>query len=271
MLPEKYRRLWKRRLRRRPLLPFLLLATGCLDAVSVVLLASSRTTWAHWSESMALGFLSSQLHLLAIWTAWYFRHWAIRALVTLAYCVVFAYLLDRSSRSSGNIYAHMLVTSIMCATGSLVISAVVRRVQRYLHKTSTSLLIKTRFSVADILAAMSFASVSLFVLLPAWREVASSRLLGLIMVLASIEIGVTMCCLLLAMASKELKPVLIILGLLGTLVTTLSLGHELIATFLAFTVPQLAWLFGLQVRPKGRVVSKATSQQIESQSIDATV
>jgi hypothetical protein len=65
MLPEKYRRLWRRRLRRRPLLPFLLAATLAIDLV----LHFVPIDWEKESlgGAVLLGFLAHQLGLLGTW------------------------------------------------------------------------------------------------------------------------------------------------------------------------------------------------------------
>lgn len=60
MLPDRYRRLWRRRLRRRPLLPFLLLATVAVD---LVMLSDSFTM----KESFLIGLVVGQIGLLGIW------------------------------------------------------------------------------------------------------------------------------------------------------------------------------------------------------------
>lgn len=66
MLPQRYRRLWQRRLRRRPLLPFLLAATVAVDLV----IASLWLADAPDSVVLtALGLLDAHLLLAAIYLA----------------------------------------------------------------------------------------------------------------------------------------------------------------------------------------------------------
>lgn len=79
MLPEKYRRLWRRRLRRRPLLPFLLAAFAAADVAVLRFAESSRSDFA---ELSLLAMLGAQLGLLAIWTTHSMRGWAPRAAIS---------------------------------------------------------------------------------------------------------------------------------------------------------------------------------------------
>lgn len=78
MLPEKHRRLWKRRLRRRPLLPFLLAATAAMDLAFL---------WLDNSNPFVTGAVAAQIALLGIWVTWSRRGIMPRA------CVAFGVVL----------------------------------------------------------------------------------------------------------------------------------------------------------------------------------
>jgi hypothetical protein len=67
MLPEKYRRLWRRRLRRRPLLPFLLAAFVAVD-MSLFCFDSSPEPEGYLLV-LSVGFLLGQVALLGAWVA----------------------------------------------------------------------------------------------------------------------------------------------------------------------------------------------------------
>lgn len=75
MSSERHRRLWRRRWRRRPLLPFLLAATIAIDLV----LATVRT-----ESPYATGFVGAQISLLGVWVTWAPRRLVARACVALA-------------------------------------------------------------------------------------------------------------------------------------------------------------------------------------------
>lgn len=83
MIPQRYRRLLRRRLRRRPLLPFVLLAFFALDAVAFAA-ASGRAT----DETIlsSLGLLGAQVGLLAAWVTSARRGWLVR--LTVVVCLV---------------------------------------------------------------------------------------------------------------------------------------------------------------------------------------
>lgn len=66
MLPEKYRRLWRRRLRRRPLLPFLLAATLAVD-VLLMFSPAMRSGDGTFIANAGYGVLLAQIGLAAIW------------------------------------------------------------------------------------------------------------------------------------------------------------------------------------------------------------
>ena len=80
-IPERYRRLWRRRLRRRPLLPFLLLATVAVN------LAFCFTTIAQdnfYNDNLFLGgLIGGQIALLAIWATHQFRGALARGFIAL--------------------------------------------------------------------------------------------------------------------------------------------------------------------------------------------
>ncbi|QDT70424.1 hypothetical protein MalM25_33720 [Planctomycetes bacterium MalM25] len=61
MLPEAHRRLWRRRLRRRPLLPWLLIGTAVFDALCFVAFYND------WEYSFAIGAILAQMCLLSVW------------------------------------------------------------------------------------------------------------------------------------------------------------------------------------------------------------
>lgn len=86
MLPEKHRRLWKRRLRRRPLLPFLLAATAAMDLAFL---------WLDNGNPFVTGAVAAQIALLGIWVTWS-RRWIMpRA------CVAFGAVLFGLAVSGG--------------------------------------------------------------------------------------------------------------------------------------------------------------------------
>lgn len=61
MLPERYRRLWRRRLRRRPLLPWLLVGTAAFDAAGCVAFYND------WEAALLYGVFLGQMCLLSVW------------------------------------------------------------------------------------------------------------------------------------------------------------------------------------------------------------
>ncbi|QDV76001.1 hypothetical protein K2D_42260 [Planctomycetes bacterium K2D] len=75
----KWRRLWRRRLKRRPLLPFLLAAFVAADIAVLRFAESSRSDFA---ELSLLAMLGAQLGLLAIWTTHSMRGWAPRVAIS---------------------------------------------------------------------------------------------------------------------------------------------------------------------------------------------
>ncbi|QDT70423.1 hypothetical protein MalM25_33710 [Planctomycetes bacterium MalM25] len=77
MLPTRYRRLWRRRLRRRPLLPFLLAATLAVD---LAMLFRSGVEDSHFFG----GLLGGQIGLLAIWVTHQARGLPARLFTALA-------------------------------------------------------------------------------------------------------------------------------------------------------------------------------------------
>lgn len=85
MLPEKYRRLWRRRLRRRPLLPFLLAATLAVDVLIAASIDFRRDTLA---TVAGCGFLLAQVGLMAAWSLHSPRWVAQRLLIGLGVSVV---------------------------------------------------------------------------------------------------------------------------------------------------------------------------------------
>jgi len=85
MLPEKYRRLWRRRLRRRPLLPFLLAATVAVDVLIAASIDVRKDTLA---TITGFSFLLAQVGLIAAWSLHTTRWVAQRLLIALGVSVV---------------------------------------------------------------------------------------------------------------------------------------------------------------------------------------
>lgn len=83
MFVAKHSRLWRRRLRRRPLLPFLLAATAAIDLVLAVTLPGAADS--RLIASAGQGALIAQLALVAAWSAHATRHLPQRTLAAVAF------------------------------------------------------------------------------------------------------------------------------------------------------------------------------------------
>lgn len=120
MLPEKYRRLWRRRLRRRPLLPFLLAATLAVDAVLLTLPDKWRSDHVDLATISVLG---AQLSLLAIWTTHSLRQWLPRLCISIGLILAVTTQVDRSDAGS---YVRPVILGIFAtsSTGLLCLRAV---------------------------------------------------------------------------------------------------------------------------------------------------
>jgi hypothetical protein len=118
--PEKWRRLWRRRLRRRPLLPFLLAAFLAVDAVLLTLPDKWRSDQIDLATISVLG---AQLSLLAIWTTHSRRQWLPRLCITVGLILAVTTQVDRSDAGS---YVRPVIFVIFAfsSTGLLCLRAV---------------------------------------------------------------------------------------------------------------------------------------------------
>lgn len=160
MLPESYRRLWRRRLRRRPLLPFLLAAVFAVDAV--IALQGLETS------ELGSGFLAAQISLLAIWITHTSRGLLLRTVIAFIVSVLVG--VGTAYSPSDTFYGPQELFAIFAAVVSLLVStssataAIVRTASRRLRPAK--LQAKRRVTIAGILTLTFFVAI----LLATFRE-----------------------------------------------------------------------------------------------------
>ncbi|MEO1497619.1 MAG: hypothetical protein AAFV43_10755 [Planctomycetota bacterium] len=169
MLPERYRRLWKRRLRRRPLLPLLLAATLAVDAVLALTDISENL--------IAAGVLLAQMSLVAVWTVHTLRDAALRAaigvLMILALIQVFFGISGKEDAVLGPVL--LLVFGGKCLAAGIVLLA--RRATRSAITSRP----RWRFSIGSLLlTAVLIALVGTAAQRGEWGPVADPDVLELV-------------------------------------------------------------------------------------------
>lgn len=163
MLPQRYRRLWQRRLRRRPLLPFLIAATVAVD---LVIATEGFGPEAH--GVFASGFLAAQVSLLAIWVTHSPRGLLTRAAIALLVSVLCGVGVTYSTSDPHYGVKELLViftgVCVLLVSTSCLTAGVVGVVSRRL--TPKKLRAKQRLTIAGILK-LTFLSA---LLLATFRE-----------------------------------------------------------------------------------------------------
>ncbi|TWT96826.1 hypothetical protein Pla108_26000 [Botrimarina colliarenosi] len=173
MLSESHRRLWRRRLRRRPLLPFLLAAFVAVDVVALNLGGASVSDWV---ELAVLALFGAQLSLLAIWTTHSLRGWAPRLTITSALLLTAIGLVEQPGEED---YLRPVVFPIFALTCLGVMVA------RWLASAAGPTTIsprRSRFGIATIL----WATLVVAILIAALRDVEWGYLLSPLILLLSV-------------------------------------------------------------------------------------
>ncbi len=140
-------------LRRRPLVPLLLAATVCVDAVAWIVIPWIGIS-SLYEEMPWLALTCGQLGLLAMWSTWRRRFWLWRALIMIVGVLAFGVLVDeppsaRAWTTFGGLYA-----------GSIfLISLGVRLRVRHYQKSERPRSARLQFSVAFALALMTIVAV----------------------------------------------------------------------------------------------------------------
>ncbi len=162
-LPERYRRLWRRRLRRRPLLPFLLLIS--LSCGLTCSLAQPVNPYADNPWVLSLGAAIALFGLTGIWILNRCRGWIQRTLVSGLWLLGIVHLL-------GPIDGGMRVMGTMCfviVLATALLGTLVRLpwcwINRGLSKVSRQL------TIGYLLLLTTFVAVAIFGLQQLHREV----------------------------------------------------------------------------------------------------
>lgn len=177
MLPQRYRRLWRRRLRRRPLLPFLLAATVAVDLV----IASLWFAKAPDSVMLtALGVLDAHLLLAAIYLAAGEGPLIARFFVALAAASAYGVLEGNPTSETGFLaLSQLLIEAAACA---LVLAILPGRRRRGRRRTRILALLgwSTAAAIVSLWVRESpIESLSPIVQNPGlWFQVLSQALLG---------------------------------------------------------------------------------------------
>lgn len=227
MLPEKYRRLWRRRLRRRPLLPFLLAATLAVD-----LAVRFANGWEEESfgSVFALGYFAGQLGLLGIWITHARRGLLPRiglAIVTVSIALL---LIDslrlsepESSESAPRYWAETMsasVQAIVLATlGTTVVAAgVTRLIVLYFDNRLISHR-RGQFKISTLLWLTLILALLLgFGRYAAWDAVANSDV-AMLIAAESLPVAIMLSA---SMWSRGMWKFLLLIGVPATLVLALT-------------------------------------------------
>lgn len=179
MLPEKYRRLWRRRLRRRPLLPFLLAAMLAVDAVLLTLPDKWRSDQVDLATISVLG---AQLSLLAIWTTHSIRQWLPRLCIAIGLILAVTAQVDRSDAGS---YVRPVILGIFASSSTGLLCLRVALVSR-LAKSRLRWRHRRQLGIATIL----WMTLAVAMLIAALREAQWQVLLDpLTLILSLIEVA----------------------------------------------------------------------------------
>lgn len=156
---QRYRRLIQRRLRRRPLLPFLLAATaavGCVLPFAPRGVTSPIDVWDSLASYGALGFLIGLQGLAAIWLVSALRSWVVRLAAAGAVIASFAWFVGRADRFEFASWASFFSVALaMQCVFVLLVKMALRwwRPRRGLSRR------RLRFSMAGVLALMTAVAI----------------------------------------------------------------------------------------------------------------
>lgn len=149
MVPARYRRLWKRRLRRRPLLPLAIAATLALDLVLVL----SKDL----ADYTGGGFLVGQLALVAIWVTHSWRLLPTRLLSGLAVLLGLVAAYAVAAGMGPDTYVALTAMTGVFA-GQLLAAGLVHHIASRMQRTYT-VRRGFRFSVGSLLVISTVAAV----------------------------------------------------------------------------------------------------------------
>jgi hypothetical protein len=138
-------------IRRRPLVPLLLAATVCVDAVGIV--TSTKSDPAAWITWM--GLLLGQVSLLAMWTTSRWQAWMIRAGLLVLAVLGFGWFQGRLDINSGNLTAAWATFAGAYAISSALLALLVRLV---VYRQSLSKRV-WRFSMRAMVGLMTLVSI----------------------------------------------------------------------------------------------------------------
>jgi len=271
MLPERYRRLWRRRLRRRPLLPFLLLATLAVDAVLWV--------GARGDNPVVTGLVAGQLALLGAWVTWAPRGVTPRAVVALAATLLALALTgtlalgERADRVQATPYHDVdlpgLATAVILASlaATTLGAAAVRLLQRLRRGLRAPL--RTRVGIAALLWATAFAAAALAFGRTAQWDVLTA---GLVAVLVVVEAAVTTFTLaLLVFSPNRIVSWLRVAAVPLCLLAAAAMQYEGRAHLMTYHATQIAffgsWLLALG--PQASRTERPAAPRDQPESIDA--
>lgn len=273
MLPENYRRLWQRRFRRRPLLPFLLLATVAVNAVAIATLFL-EVGHQDLVEGIAAAWIAGQMQLVAVWTVWHQRGFIARALCTLIACPVLAKCFHWSS-DNYFIDEYPIILFVFCcgAICTAVATSILLWINRAIAKDLSSVAYpRWRFTVVNLLGLMTI--VAIFALVSNdFRGIDLLQGRGLLLAVI-FETAFTMWNLIVWLVFRRALLGVILSFVPCAIIPIFSSGsrYDLAICFIfIFFLPQWLWLYGLIVRPRQETNISPETQMFETESIDTTV
>ncbi|MEQ8847142.1 hypothetical protein [Botrimarina sp.] len=247
MLPERYRRLWRRRVRRRPLVPLLIAATVAVNAViAVTPLGDPESSW----RSFLIGVSIGQVGLLGAWIPSRRVGVLIRIAVSVPLGVIAIVLMllpsDLGQADELLPFAGIVLAAAAAACG-LIEAAHAAWKPRGLRRVR-----RKGFSMAVLVGAMLVAPPLVLVpSLDAWKYLITWEVLGPI----AIETGLLAA--FYAGARVVREPALYGLGCIASQLplAAFATGGELVlfdgAYYLGHATVIGAWLTGLKVRGRG--------------------
>lgn len=246
MLPERYRRLWRRRLHRRPLLPFLLAATLAVDGLKAAVPLGSPN---EGLSNFALGLTIGQIGLLALWVV--SRRFGVANRLGMAVLGMMALIAIVLSPNDLDEFDAVVAFGALALVASLAVCAGVKAVAAVWKRSAIRRRRRTRFSMGFLVGAMLVLPPAVLITrMDAWDWMLDGDMLVSI-VLETALLGI-MLSLSTAIPSPAFFGLVCLAGLLATAAFGAADGDQLMSApyYLGHATILSAWLTGLKVRSR---------------------
>lgn len=254
MLFPRNRRLLRRRLYRRPLLPFLLLATLVVDIV-LIAAPEARLDESLWG-AFAIGSITGQIALLAVWVLSFRRMWRVRMCIALLSVVALAMLLRDTMWSEQGV----MLAYVACAFGSCLLSCGAVLGVRTWWRGGASRRRKWRFNVGSMITTTTLLALGVTIAMHIDWDVMTQSDVWVAVALESLSPAVVYAITLMTRSIRRAVYAILALVALGAAVAALQPGPDSpfiswvtviwayylygVGAFLTTSV----WLLGLRVR-----------------------